>query len=71
MSDKKYSLVDKKRLMFEIKKINNMDLYDELYEIVKQSKIEYTTSRNGITFDFNQIPNIFFNDIEQLIEIYK
>ena len=38
--DKKYSIRDKKKLMFNIKKINNKKLYYEIYETIKDESID-------------------------------
>ena len=72
MSDFKiYLISDKKKLMYEIKKINNKKLYDDIYEIVKNSKIEYTKNNYGVIFDFNKLPNSNIHDIVNLVNNYK
>ena len=74
MSDFKikiYLIADKKKLMFQIKKINDKKLYDDIYEIVKNSNIEYTKNSYGIIFDFNKLPNISIHDIVNLVNNYK
>lgn len=62
-----YLISDKKKLMHQIKKINDKKLYDDIYEIVKNSNIEYTKNSYGIIFDFNKLPNSKIHDIFNLV----
>ena len=68
--DKKYSIYDKKKLMYNIKKINEQDIYYKIYDIIKKEDIEYTINSNGIFFDFNKISNLGLNELEQFLEIF-
>ena len=69
--DKKYSIRDKKKLMFNIKKINNKKLYYEIYETIKDESIDFTNNYNGVFFDFNKITNDKLSEIENLIIKYS
>ena len=69
--DKKYSIRDKKKLMFNIKKINNKDLYHEIYDTIKDENIDFTNNCNGVFFDFNKITNDKLFEIENLITKYS
>lgn len=69
--DKKYSIRDKKKLMFNIKKINNKDLYYEIYNIIKDENIDFTSNCNGVFFDFNKITNEKLVKIESLVFKYS
>ena len=68
--DRKYSIYDKKKIMYHIKKINDQSLYNEIYEIIKDD-IEYTSNSNGIFFDFNKLSNENLIEIEKLVNTYK
>lgn len=68
--DKKYSIYDKKKLMYHIKKINKQQLYNKIYNIIKDD-IDFTSNSNGIFFDFNKLSNINLKKIELLIDTYK
>lgn len=68
--DKKYSIRDKKKLMFNIKQINNKDLYHEIYELIKDENIDFTSNCNGVFFDFNKISNKNLIQIEKLVLLY-
>tara|TARA_B110000879_G_C11123692_1_gene492938 strand:- start:1012 stop:1350 length:339 start_codon:yes stop_codon:yes gene_type:complete len=68
--NKKYSIYDKKKLMYNIKKINQKDLYYKIYDIVSDEIIEYTTNTNGIFFDFNKLSNDGLSKIEDFVQLY-
>ena len=68
--DNKYSIYDKKKLMYNIKKINQQDIYYKIYDVIKNEDIEYTSNSNGIFFDFNKISNPGLNEIENFIDEY-
>lgn len=67
--NKKYSIYDKKKIMYKIKKINEKDLYNNIYNIIK-GHIEITKNTNGVFFDFNKLPNELLEIIEELIINY-
>jgi len=69
--DKKYSIYDKKKLMYNIKKINDKDLYYKIYDIIKDENIDFTSNCNGVFFDFNKISNEKLLEIEELILHYS
>lgn len=68
--NKKYSIYDKKKMMYNIKKINDKDLYNEIYQIIK-GKVEFTKNSNGVFFDFNKLSSETLLEIEESIRQYK
>lgn len=68
--DKKYSIYDKKKLMYHIKKINQQKLYNNIYDIIKDD-IDFTSNSNGVFFDFNKLSNDNLSKIELLITTYQ
>lgn len=68
--NKKYSIYDKKKMMYNIKKINDKDLYNQIYKIIK-GQVEFTKNSNGIFFDFNKLSNENLQEIEESIKQYQ
>tara|TARA_B110000977_G_scaffold154054_1_gene195754 strand:+ start:9683 stop:10033 length:351 start_codon:yes stop_codon:yes gene_type:complete len=68
--NKKYSIYDKKKIMYNIKKINEKDLYINIYNIIK-GQVEFTKNTNGMFFDFNKLSNEMLEMIEDLVYQYK
>ena len=69
MDDIKIYLVrDRILLMNKIKKINNKELYEDIFKIVKSSNIEYTKNSYGVIFDFYKLPNSNIHDIFKLVD---
>tara|TARA_B110000879_G_C11179763_1_gene517725 strand:+ start:164 stop:505 length:342 start_codon:yes stop_codon:yes gene_type:complete len=69
--DKKYSIRDKKKLMYNIKEINDKELYYNIYEIIKDENIDFTSNCNGVFFDFNKINNNKLLEIENVVLNYN
>ena len=44
--------------MYNIKKINDKDIYYKIYDIIKDENIDFTNNCNGVFFDFNKISNL-------------
>ena len=49
------------------KELNDMDLYIEIYEVIKYNDVTFTKNSNGIFFDLNKIDD---NVIKIIIYIH-
>tara|TARA_B100000768_G_C11275157_1_gene375563 strand:+ start:883 stop:1230 length:348 start_codon:yes stop_codon:yes gene_type:complete len=67
---KKYSIYDKKKIMYNIKKIDEKELYDDIYSVIN-GHVEFTKNSNGVFFDFNKLSNEVLEIIEELVFQYK
>ena len=70
LMSKKYSIYDKKKIMYNIKKIDEKELYDDIYSVIN-GHVEFTKNSNGVFFDFNKLSNEVLEIIEELVFQYK
>ena len=54
-----------------LKELNDMDLYIEIYEVIKNNDISFSKNSNGIFFDLNKIDDSIIKLIINLLENYN
>ena len=54
-----------------LKELNDMDLYIEIYEVIKNNDVTFTKNSNGIFFDLNKIDDSVIELIINLLENYN
>ena len=53
-----------------LKQLNDMDLYLEIFEVIKTNEISFTKNSNGVFFDLNKIDDSIIELIIHLIKNY-
>ena len=54
-----------------LKELNDMDLYIEIYEVIKNNDVTFTKNSNGIFFYLNKIDDSVIKLIINLIDRYE
>ena len=54
-----------------LKELNDMDLYIEIYEVIKNNNISFSKNSNGAFFDLNKIDDSVIKLIINLIKNYN
>ena len=54
-----------------LKELNDMDLYIEIYEVIKNNDVTFTKNSNGIFFYLNKINDSVIKLIINLIDRYE
>ena len=54
-----------------LRELNDMDLYNEIYEVIKYNDVTFTKNLNGIFFDLNKIDDSIIKLIINLLENYN
>ena len=54
-----------------LKELDDMDLYIEIYEAIKNNDVTFTKNSNGIFFDLNKIDDAVIELITNLLENYN
>ena len=54
-----------------LKELNDMDLYIEIYEVIKNNDVTFTKNSNGIFFDLNKIDDSVIKLIINLLKNYN
>ena len=54
-----------------LKELNDMDLYIEIYEVIKNNDVSFSKNSNGLFFDRNKIDDNLIELIINLINKYK
>ena len=54
-----------------LKELNDMDLYIEIYEVIKNNNISFSKNSNGVFFDLNKIDDSVIKLIINLIDRYE
>ena len=54
-----------------LKKLNDMDLYVEIYAVIKNNDVTFTKNSNGKYFDLNKINDSVIKLIINLIDRYE
>ena len=54
-----------------LRELNDMDIYNEIYEVIKYNNIIFTQNSNGIFFDLNKIDDSVIKLIINLLENYN
>ena len=57
----------KKKLVLQIKSLNNKQFYIELFKIVIENEIDYSSNNNGIFFNVNKLSNELFYKIQNFV----
>ena len=54
-----------------LKQLNDMDLYIEIYEVIKNNDVTFTKNSNGIFFDLYKIDDSVIKLIINLLKNYE
>ena len=54
-----------------LKELNDMDLYIEIYEVIKNNDVTFSKNSNGVYFDLNKIDDSVIKLIINLIKNYN
>ena len=54
-----------------LKELNDMDLYIEIYEVIKNNNISFSKNSNGVFFDLNKIDDSVIEVIINLVKNYE
>ena len=54
-----------------LRELNDMNIYNEIYEVIKNNDITFTQNSNGIFFDLNKINDSVIELIINLLENYN
>ena len=54
-----------------LKELNDMDLYIEIYEVIKNNDVTFSKNSNGVFFDLNKIDDSVIKLIINLLKNYN
>ena len=58
----------KKKLVLKIKSLNNKQNYIELFKMIIENNIEYSSNSNGVFFNVSKLTDELFNKISNFID---
>lgn len=70
-SDSKYRSDDKKNIVFRIEKLNNDDVYTDIFNLIKNNDIKYSVNNNGVYLNFNLVKDDIIVKIEKILTKYE
>ena len=59
---------EKKKLVLKIKSLNNKQNYIELFKMIIENNIEYSSNSNGVFFNVSKLTDELFNKISNFID---